>query len=65
MVEGSRAGAPVVLAFPDLAWWDSPACREILPLRTDHLAGDVILVEGAAPDHDSAAPAARFRAAAA
>ncbi|MGR6997796.1 DUF1330 domain-containing protein [Yinghuangia aomiensis] len=28
------------------AWWDSPAYREILPLRTRHMDADIILVEG-------------------
>ncbi|MFC5669950.1 DUF1330 domain-containing protein [Streptomyces incanus] len=28
------------------AWWDSPAYREIAPLRSRHIEGDIILVEG-------------------
>ena len=31
------------------AWYESPAYQEILHLRTDHLVGDVILVEGVGP----------------
>jgi hypothetical protein len=40
-----------------------PAYREILRLRADHIPGDLVLVEGCGPDHDSAAMAAALRAA--
>jgi hypothetical protein len=33
------------------AWYKSPAYQEILHLRTDHVVGDVILVDGVGPDH--------------
>ncbi|MFE7529047.1 DUF1330 domain-containing protein [Kitasatospora sp. NPDC057542] len=50
-VEGSWAEADLILIeFPDheraRAWWDSPAYREILPLRTRHMVADIVLVEG-------------------
>ncbi|WP_020657710.1 DUF1330 domain-containing protein [Amycolatopsis benzoatilytica] len=67
VVEGAWPGATVVLEFPDFAaaqaWYESPAYRKILPLRTDFLVSDTILVEGCGPDHDSAAMAAALRAA--
>ncbi|WP_329144231.1 DUF1330 domain-containing protein [Streptomyces sp. NBC_01456] len=67
--EGSWPGTVVVIAFPDMAqargWYDSPAYREILPLRTRHMAGDVVLVPGVADGYDPATTAAKLRAAAA
>jgi hypothetical protein len=39
-----------VIGFPDLAaaraWYDSPAYREILPLRTRNSDGVTLLVDG-------------------
>ncbi|MGV9294128.1 MULTISPECIES: DUF1330 domain-containing protein [Amycolatopsis] len=68
VLEGAWPGATVVLEFPDFAaaeeWYASADYRKILHLRTDHLVGDVILVEGCGPDHDSAAMGARLREAA-
>jgi uncharacterized protein (DUF1330 family) len=68
VVEGDWPGSLVLIEFPSFAvareWYDSPAYREILPLRADHIPGDLILVEGCGPDHDSAALAAALRAAA-
>lgn len=68
VLEGSWPGGTVVLEFPDFAaaeaWYASAEYRKILRLRTDHLVGDVILVEGCGADHDSAAMAAGLRAAA-
>ncbi|MFI7128603.1 DUF1330 domain-containing protein [Nonomuraea sp. NPDC050153] len=45
-------------------WYDSPAYQDILRLRADHIPGDLVLVDGTEPDHDSAAMAAAMRAAA-
>lgn len=68
VLEGTWPGATVVLEFPDFAaaeeWYASADYRKILHLRTDHLVGDVILVEGCGPNHDSAAMGARLREAA-
>ncbi|MEV6442445.1 DUF1330 domain-containing protein [Amycolatopsis sp. NPDC051716] len=68
VVEGDWPGGLVLIEFPSLAvareWYGSPAYREILSLRADHIPGDLILVEGCGPDHDSAALAAALRAAA-
>ncbi|MFJ6748697.1 DUF1330 domain-containing protein [Streptomyces sp. NPDC091266] len=66
--EGNWPGFVVVIEFPDLdrarAWYDSPAYQDILPLRTRHLDGDVILVPGVPADYDASATAATRRAAA-
>ncbi|MFC7731609.1 DUF1330 domain-containing protein [Actinomadura keratinilytica] len=42
---------------------DSAAYQEIKPLRTARLEGDLVIVDGADPDHDSAEMAAALRAA--
>ncbi|MET9424422.1 MULTISPECIES: DUF1330 domain-containing protein [unclassified Streptomyces] len=63
--EGEWPGALVVIGFPTLRqardWYESPAYQELIPLRTRHLAGDVILVDGVAPGYDASATAARLR----
>lgn len=63
--EGVWPGALVVIEFPGLdaarTWYDSPAYREILPLRADHIAGDLVIVDGCGAGHDSAAMAAKMR----
>ncbi|MFE2285624.1 DUF1330 domain-containing protein [Streptomyces sp. NPDC059443] len=66
VMEGPFPGTVVVIAFPDIesarAWYASDAYQAILPERTRHIAGEVILVEGVAPDYDASATAARLRA---
>ena len=66
--EGAWDGDVVMIEFPGMAearcWYESAAYRAIMPLRTDHLAGDVILVEGVEAGHDSARMAQGLRAAA-
>jgi len=66
VLEGEWPGALVMIGFPSMAvareWYASPAYQEILHLRADHIPGDLILVEGCGPDHDSAAMAAELRA---
>lgn len=56
VVEGDWPGAVVMIAFPDVAtiheWYASPAYQEILPMRTRHIEGNVIVVEGVGPDYD-------------
>ncbi|MCG3043025.1 DUF1330 domain-containing protein [Streptomyces fenghuangensis] len=63
--EGSWPGHVVVIGFPGIdearAWWDSPAYREIAPLRSRHIAGDIILVEGVAEGYDPASTARAMR----
>jgi uncharacterized protein (DUF1330 family) len=50
VVEGTWPGHLVIIEFPDMdavrAWYDSPAYREILRLRTDHIEGDVVFTPG-------------------
>ncbi|MFP2911164.1 DUF1330 domain-containing protein [Pyxidicoccus sp. 3LFB2] len=64
--EGTWPGDLVLIEFPSMAqaraWYDSAAYREILPLRARHIEGEVLLVEGVGPDHDSARMAAHLRA---
>jgi uncharacterized protein (DUF1330 family) len=67
--EGQWPGTVVVIAFPGVtearAWYVSPAYRAILPLRTRHIDGDTILVEGVGPAYDARRTAQRLRDAAA
>ncbi len=55
VMEGSWSGDLIVIAFPDRdsarAWYDSPAYRQILPLRTGNSRGDVFFIEGVDADH--------------
>jgi uncharacterized protein (DUF1330 family) len=55
VLEGAWAGSAILLSFPDMtaarAWYQSAAYQEILHLRTDHVVGDVILVDGVDPGH--------------
>ncbi|GGS51060.1 hypothetical protein GCM10010156_06970 [Planobispora rosea] len=63
--EGRWPGSVVILEFPSMEdardWYDSAAYQEILRLRTDHLEGDLIIVEGVGPGYDPAAKAAELR----
>ncbi|MEV4219136.1 MULTISPECIES: DUF1330 domain-containing protein [Nonomuraea] len=63
--EGDWPGTIVIIGFPDLdaarGWYDSPAYQEILHLRTDHIDGAALLVEGVGPDYDPAKTAAALR----
>ncbi|MCX4411376.1 MULTISPECIES: DUF1330 domain-containing protein [unclassified Streptomyces] len=65
--EGTWPDALVIIAFPSLtdarAWYDSSAYQELLPLRTRHIDGDILLIDGVAPDYDPAATATALRAA--
>ncbi|GGM55156.1 hypothetical protein GCM10011608_45010 [Micromonospora sonchi] len=65
VLEGSWPGDVVIIEFPDMtkarSWYDSSNYQEIKPLRTMHLAGEVILVEGVEPDHSSSQMAAELR----
>ncbi|MFD7995882.1 DUF1330 domain-containing protein [Streptomyces mexicanus] len=66
VVEGTWPGSMVLIEFPDLptarAWYASPAYREILRLRTDHIQGDVLLIEGVGPRYDPRRRSAKLRA---
>lgn len=65
--EGSWDAALVIIGFPSLDhardWYDSDAYQQLIPLRTRHMAGDVLLVDGVAPGYDPATTAAELRAA--
>ncbi|MEU4122413.1 DUF1330 domain-containing protein [Streptomyces virginiae] len=67
VMEGPFPGTVVVIGFPDIerarAWYASDAYQAILPLRTDHIAGEAVLVEGVPADYDASKTAARLRAA--
>ena len=58
-----------MIGFPGIAearsWWDSPAYREIAPLRSRHIEGDIIMVEGVPDGYDPIAVATAIREAAA
>ncbi|MET8121997.1 DUF1330 domain-containing protein [Micromonospora sp. NPDC005189] len=62
VLEGDWSGDLVIIEFPDMikarAWYDSSTYQEIKPLRTRHLAGEVLLVEGVEPNHSSSRMAA-------
>ncbi|MEV4127179.1 DUF1330 domain-containing protein, partial [Nocardia sp. NPDC049707] len=59
----------VMIGFPSIgearAWWDSPAYREIAPLRSRHIEGDIILVDGVPEGYDPTPLATAIRDAAA
>jgi uncharacterized protein (DUF1330 family) len=65
VMEGSWPGHVVLIAFPGMAearaWWDSPAYREIAPLRSRHIEGDIVLVPGVPADYDPATTAQAMR----
>lgn len=59
-------GVIVVLEFPTIeaarTWYALPAYQELAPLRTRNIPGDLVLVDGVAPDYDPRATAAALRA---
>ncbi|MGW0421359.1 DUF1330 domain-containing protein [Streptomyces sp. NPDC003015] len=63
--EGGWPGHVVVIGFPGIAqarsWWDSAAYQEIAPLRSRHIAGDIILVEGVPDGYDPVVTAKAMR----
>lgn len=63
--EGPWPGTVVIIEFPDVdaarGWYESPDYQEILPLRTDHIEGEAVIVEGVAPDYDPRVTAAALR----
>jgi uncharacterized protein (DUF1330 family) len=65
VLEGNWPGDVVIIEFPDMAnarsWYRSSIYQEIKPLRTRHLEGEVILVEGVEPGHSSSQKAAELR----
>ncbi len=69
VIEGEWPGTIVIVEFPDVeaiqAWYASPAYQEILPLRTDNIEGDIVIVPGVTQPYDARHTAAMLRAAAA
>ncbi|GAA3243898.1 DUF1330 domain-containing protein [Streptomyces sp. XM83C] len=65
VMEGSWPGYVVVMSFPGMAearaWWDSPAYREIAPLRSRHIDSDIVFVPGVPDGYDPAATARAMR----
>ncbi|MGW2562508.1 DUF1330 domain-containing protein [Streptomyces sp. NPDC001514] len=63
--EGEWPAALVIIGFPSMdaarGWYDSEAYQELAPLRTRHLRGDVILIDGVPPGYEAAETAARLR----
>ena len=63
--EGSWPGTIVIIEFPTAErareWYESPAYQAILPLRTRHIEGDAILVEGVGPDYHPSSLAEAMR----
>ncbi|GAA1355697.1 DUF1330 domain-containing protein [Streptomyces beijiangensis] len=63
--EGAWREALVVIGFPGIEeareWYDSPAYQELVPLRADHIPGDIVLVEGVPLGYDAGKTAAAFR----
>jgi uncharacterized protein (DUF1330 family) len=63
--EGSWPGHVVVISFPGIDqardWWASPAYQEIAPLRSRHIEGDIILVEGVPAGYDATGTAQAMR----
>ncbi|MEU7764262.1 DUF1330 domain-containing protein [Nocardia sp. NPDC049190] len=66
VLEGTWPGSMVLIEFPDQAnarkWYYSAAYQEILPLRADHIEGDLLLIEGVGPHYDPRERAAKLRA---
>jgi uncharacterized protein (DUF1330 family) len=67
LVEGAWPGSVVLMEFPDMAkakeWYDSADYQKILPLRTNQLISDLILVDGVGRGFTTAGYAQRIRAA--
>ncbi|MFJ3925862.1 DUF1330 domain-containing protein [Streptomyces sp. NPDC090022] len=65
VLEGPFPGTVVMIAFPGMegarAWYTSEAYQAILPLRTRHMEGEVVLVEGVPAGYDAGKTAARLR----
>ncbi|MGW7103109.1 DUF1330 domain-containing protein [Streptomyces sp. NPDC054838] len=65
VMEGTFPGTLVVIGFPDIerarAWYASPAYQALIPLRTRHIPGEIILVDGVPPGYDARKTAAGLR----
>ncbi|MBB5791164.1 DUF1330 domain-containing protein [Jiangella mangrovi] len=65
VLEGGWPGGVVMIGFPSLTeartWWDSPEYQEIAPLRSRHIEGDIIMVDGVPDGYDPATTAKAIR----
>ncbi|MGK5733462.1 DUF1330 domain-containing protein [Streptomyces sp. URMC 124] len=65
VVEGTWPGNMVLIAFPSLpearAWYASRAYQALIPLRTEHVEGVIVFVDGVVPDYDPSTLAAKLR----
>jgi hypothetical protein len=56
-----------MIGFPGIAearaWWESPAYRAIAPLRSRHIEGDIIVVEGVPENYTPTAAVKAIRGA--
>ncbi|AHH16035.1 hypothetical protein DUF1330 [Nocardia nova SH22a] len=63
--EGDWPGSVVMIGFPGISearsWWESPAYRAIAPLRSRHIDGDIIMVEGVPDGYEPTAAVAAMR----
>ena len=63
--EGSWPGHVVMIGFPGIDeardWWASSAYQEIAPLRSRHIEGDIIQVEGVPAAYDPTVAAKAVR----
>ncbi|MGW1868008.1 DUF1330 domain-containing protein [Streptomyces mauvecolor] len=64
--EGEWPEALVIIGFPGIeearGWYDSAAYQELVPLRADHIPGDLVLVDGVGDGYDAGHTAAAYRA---
>ena len=64
-LEGEALGQLVLVEFPDLerahAWYASEAYQEILPLRTRHIPGELVILDGVPAGYDSSRTARAMR----
>ncbi len=55
LLEGDWSDDVIIIEFPDRArahgWYQSPAYREILPLRTDNSQADIIFIDTVPANH--------------
>ncbi len=65
MKEGTWPGHVVMIGFPGInearEWWASPAYQEIAPLRSRHIEGNILLVEGVPPGYEPTGAAKAIR----
>ncbi|MEV0466604.1 DUF1330 domain-containing protein [Nocardia tengchongensis] len=63
--EGSWPGHVVMIGFPGIAdaraWWESPAYRDIAALRSRHIDGDIVMVDGVPDGYEPTAAVEAMR----